>query len=314
MRPWDHRLSQSRPHLRSVSALAEPECRTDRYSRWPGPSQTAHRDPETNAICSVSFLNVPSFVLSSNAQIAVPGLTTKAALRLSVRRGVLCLRRRWLSQSRTRAKQSRSDPRCRQADQSGGDGASHSFATQTLAEGGLPPEDSGLDFLYGVIFVGGAKNPANHSRNVCVFAEGEVDRSPTGTGVSGRAAIEVESRARQDRKRSACHADREHLWAPLFSVRAHSSATVGVGAQEVLSNRPLRFKGRAWITGIKRVRRGSLRPPETGFPTPLIIICSSVRRLLIRRLAVQDQSTCTRRSDHRPTAMRAYCALRSAIK
>jgi trans-L-3-hydroxyproline dehydratase len=28
-----------------------------------------------------------------------------------------------------------------------------------------------------------------HSRNVCVFAEGEVDRSPTGTGVSGRAAI-----------------------------------------------------------------------------------------------------------------------------
>ena len=28
-----------------------------------------------------------------------------------------------------------------------------------------------------------------HSRNVCVFAEGEVDRSPTGTGVSARAAI-----------------------------------------------------------------------------------------------------------------------------
>ncbi|MBL8190506.1 MAG: proline racemase family protein, partial [Acidobacteria bacterium] len=29
----------------------------------------------------------------------------------------------------------------------------------------------------------------HHSRNVCVFAEGEVDRSPTGTGVSGRLAI-----------------------------------------------------------------------------------------------------------------------------
>ncbi|MCK7505974.1 MAG: proline racemase family protein [Desulfobacterales bacterium] len=28
-----------------------------------------------------------------------------------------------------------------------------------------------------------------HSRNVCIFAEGEVDRSPTGTGVSGRLAI-----------------------------------------------------------------------------------------------------------------------------
>ncbi len=28
-----------------------------------------------------------------------------------------------------------------------------------------------------------------HSKNVCVFADGEVDRSPTGSGVSGRAAI-----------------------------------------------------------------------------------------------------------------------------
>ena len=29
----------------------------------------------------------------------------------------------------------------------------------------------------------------NDSRNVCIFAEGEVDRSPTGSGVSGRMAI-----------------------------------------------------------------------------------------------------------------------------
>jgi proline racemase len=28
-----------------------------------------------------------------------------------------------------------------------------------------------------------------HSRNVCIFAEGEVDRCPTGTGVSARLAI-----------------------------------------------------------------------------------------------------------------------------
>jgi len=27
------------------------------------------------------------------------------------------------------------------------------------------------------------------SREVCIFADGEVDRSPTGTGVSGRAAL-----------------------------------------------------------------------------------------------------------------------------
>jgi len=46
-----------------------------------------------------------------------------------------------------------------------------------------------MNFLYGTIFTGVSKNPNHHSRNVCIFAEGEVDRSPTGTGVSARAAI-----------------------------------------------------------------------------------------------------------------------------
>jgi len=51
-----------------------------------------------------------------------------------------------------------------------------------------PAGDADLNFLYGTILIkmlGGAI----HSRNVCIFAEGEVDRSPTGTGVSGRLAI-----------------------------------------------------------------------------------------------------------------------------
>lgn len=51
------------------------------------------------------------------------------------------------------------------------------------------PFDPDLAFLYGTIFVGAAHNPAHHSRNVCIFAEGELDRSPTGTGVSARAAL-----------------------------------------------------------------------------------------------------------------------------
>ncbi len=51
------------------------------------------------------------------------------------------------------------------------------------------PFEADLGFLYGTIFVGEAQDPTHHSRNVCIFAEGEVDRSPTGTGVSARAAI-----------------------------------------------------------------------------------------------------------------------------
>ena len=51
-----------------------------------------------------------------------------------------------------------------------------------------PTGDEELNFLYGAIFTGQSMGDA-HSRNVCIFADGEVDRSPTGTGVSGRAAI-----------------------------------------------------------------------------------------------------------------------------
>lgn len=51
------------------------------------------------------------------------------------------------------------------------------------------PDHPDLGFLYGVIFTGPPARPGNHSRHVCVFADGEVDRSPTGTGVSGRLAL-----------------------------------------------------------------------------------------------------------------------------
>jgi len=51
------------------------------------------------------------------------------------------------------------------------------------------PFEAELSFLYGTIFTGPAHEPNHHSRNVCVFADGEVDRSSTGTGVSARAAL-----------------------------------------------------------------------------------------------------------------------------
>lgn len=51
------------------------------------------------------------------------------------------------------------------------------------------PEHADLGFLYGVIFTGPSLQPDLLGRHVCVFADGEVDRSPTGTGVSARLAI-----------------------------------------------------------------------------------------------------------------------------
>jgi trans-L-3-hydroxyproline dehydratase len=51
------------------------------------------------------------------------------------------------------------------------------------------PFEEDLNFLYGTIFYGKPHSEDADSRNVCIFAEGEVDRSPTGTGVSARIAL-----------------------------------------------------------------------------------------------------------------------------
>ena len=53
----------------------------------------------------------------------------------------------------------------------------------------LHPFEEDLSFLYGTIFIGDSDKPEIDSKNVCIFAEGEVDRCPTGSGVSGRMAI-----------------------------------------------------------------------------------------------------------------------------
>ena len=51
------------------------------------------------------------------------------------------------------------------------------------------PIEDDLSFLYGTIFTDLPEDPSHHSRNVCIFADAQVDRSPTGTGVSARLAL-----------------------------------------------------------------------------------------------------------------------------
>jgi len=61
----------------------------------------------------------------------------------------------------------------------------------------LHPFEDDLSFLYGTIFISKKAQNGGDDRNVCIFADGEVDRSPTGSGVSGRMAIHA---ARQEMK------------------------------------------------------------------------------------------------------------------
>lgn len=53
------------------------------------------------------------------------------------------------------------------------------------------PDAPDLAFLYGTILTDGGDGAEAPSRNVCVFAGRQVDRSPTGSGVTARIALEA---------------------------------------------------------------------------------------------------------------------------
>ncbi len=102
------------------------------------------------------------------------------------------------------------------------------------------PFEPDLGFLYGTIFCGPPHEAGADSRNVCVFAEGEVDRSPTGTGVSARVALE---RARGRLALGGAFTV-ESILGTRFTGRALRDTTFGPHAA-VISE----VSGRAWITG-----------------------------------------------------------------
>lgn len=68
------------------------------------------------------------------------------------------------------------------------------WATTGAVSATLPlshPEDPDLNFLYGTILTDGADAwSPEPTANVCVFADRQVDRSPTGSGVTARIAIQ----------------------------------------------------------------------------------------------------------------------------
>lgn len=117
------------------------------------------------------------------------------------------------------------------------------------------PGDPDLAFLYGTIFIEPGDDPV-HSRNVCIFADGEVDRCPTGTGVSGRAAI---------------HHARGELpikeWITIQSIigssfRVRAAQTTKVGDRDAVIPE---VEGRAWITGRHQFLIDPSDPLKDGF-------------------------------------------------
>jgi trans-L-3-hydroxyproline dehydratase len=143
-----------------------------------GPVQaTGHIGPG-GRVEKVAFRNVPSFVLRRDLELAVPSLgpltvdiafggafyAILPAARLGLRVTPAMLGP--LVDAAARIKQ----------------------AINRVALIEHPVEDD-LGYLYGVIFTDGPEAAVHHSRNLCVFADRQVDRSPTGTGISARLAV-----------------------------------------------------------------------------------------------------------------------------
>ncbi len=97
------------------------------------------------------------------------------------------------------------------------------------------PDDDDLAFLYGTILTDGNDTGDGPSANICVFADSQVDRSPTGSGVAARVA------AQQARRLIVPGEERlfESITGTMFSghlvetTRAgpHSAVVVEVGGQ-----------------------------------------------------------------------------------
>lgn len=139
---------------------------------------TAYAKVSGRSVKSVYFHNVPSFVLALDETVDVPGLgklrydlAFGGAFYAYVQAedvGLTCSPKNFRSLIRK------------------------GMAIKEAVMASRPihhPFQEDLSFLYGTIFIGPPLGEGAHSRNVCVFADGQVDRCPTGTGISGRLAI-----------------------------------------------------------------------------------------------------------------------------
>ena len=139
---------------------------------------TAHAHIAQGRVASVYFHNVPSFVLALDEAVDVPGLgrvrydlAFGGAFYAFVQAAEVGLSTRPEDFNRLIAK-------------------GMAIKRAIMAQRPIPhPFEADLSFLYGTIFIGPPRDTQAHSSNVCIFAEGEVDRSPTGTGVSARLAL-----------------------------------------------------------------------------------------------------------------------------
>jgi proline racemase len=118
------------------------------------------------------------------------------------------------------------------------------------------PQDDGLKGIYGTIFTAPAQHADAHLRNVTIFADAEVDRSPCGTGTAAVMAILSEMGVLSDDS-AFVH---ESIVGTLFTGRITGRIKVGERPAIVPE-----IQGSAWITGEHTFLIDGDDPLKAGF-------------------------------------------------
>src|SRR5436189_2076540 len=206
---------------------------------------TARPRREGERVRSVAFENVPSFVVSLDDSVRVPGVG-------NVRYDLAFGGAYYAFVDAASVGLEMTPERFRDLIAAGSAIKRAVIAAREIRH----PVEPDLSFLYGTIFTGPALGSGADSRNVCVFAEGEVDRSPTGTGVSARVAIE--------RARGRLGIDEPFVVESIVGTRFVGRALRALRWEAHDAVVP-EVEGSAWITGRNELLVAPGDPLSEGF-------------------------------------------------
>src|SRR4051812_9687524 len=208
------------------------------------PESLALNSSKGERVRSVSFVNVPSFVLHGGLVVKLPSrqirvdvafggafyaIVDSEAVGLPIDAAHLADLRR-IGMEIKRAIES----------------------TTTIAH----PLEPGLHGIYGTIFTGPASDQRADLRNVTIFADAEVDRSPCGTGTCAVMAV-VDAMGLLSAERPFVH---ESLIGTRFNGRVVARTAVG-DCEAIVPE----IEGSAWITGEHTFLVDESDPLKNGF-------------------------------------------------
>lgn len=139
---------------------------------------TAKACLDEGKVRSVTFLNVPSFVPDVEQTVHVPGI---GPVQYDIAFGGA-----FYAFCQAEALDLTLEPENAPRLQALGLAIKQAFMAERTISHPTEPE---LGYLYGTIFTGPPQTPGGDVRQTCIFANGALDRSPTGTGVSAHLAL-----------------------------------------------------------------------------------------------------------------------------